>query len=293
LRKKTFVTESADDFIEGRGDTLVFYRSNAYKGRGFLHLNLKTGAYKFVDTVSRLERDRVFSPNKKLGLTIDMSAIPYKINLNTGESGKQTLVQDAGAGPFPNGFQRPKITTYWLDDNFFLYTKYNRLPVPGELSRVDVHLYDIHYKKDSVIAVLDSVKSGSGYPNDIFLKDQIGQLIYRNGHPKKYHLVDTVSKRLLEYPYFQLGHGFSSVNLGSGTNGMELRYGETSLGMHWLRTYLVAEGMIAGEYSDQGTNMSYRQGVKVWSSKTNKWIEIEIPSVCSAIGWVEKDNLWK
>lgn len=293
LHKKAFVTESSDDFIEGRGDTLVFYRANAYTGRGFLHLNLKTGVYKFVDTVNRLERDRVYSPNKKLSLTIDMSVLPYKVNLNSAKNGKETLVQDAGAGPFPNGFQRPKITTFWLDDHSFLYTKYNRLSGSDDLSRVDVHLYDVRYKKDSVIAVLDSVKSGSGYPNDTFVKDRIGQLLYRNGHTKKYHLVDTVSKRFLEYPYFQLGYDFSTVNVGDGINGMELIYKEASLGMHWLKGYLVTGGMIAGEYSSKGPDMSYREGVKVWSSKTNKWTEIEIPWVCSAIGWVERDNLRK
>ncbi|NRF37534.1 hypothetical protein [Pedobacter foliorum] len=293
LHKKIFVTETADDFIEGRGDTLVFYRDNAYTGRGYLHLNLKAGTYKFVDTVSRLERDRVFSPNKKLSLTIDMSSLPYKINLNSAENGKQTLVQDAGAGPFANGFQRPKITTCWLDDHSFLYTKYNRLSWRDELSRVDVHLYDIRHKKDTVIAVLDSVKSGSLYPNDTFKKDRIGQLIYHNGHPKRYHLVDTLHKRFLEYPYYRLGHDFSVVNFSSGRNGMELRYGETSLGTHWLESYQVTKGMIAGEYSGRGLDMSHKQGIKVWSSKTNKWTEIEIPWVCSAIGWVEKDVLLK
>nr|WP_068887128.1 hypothetical protein [Pedobacter panaciterrae] len=290
LSKKVFVTESSDSFIEARGDTLIFYRSNAYTGKGFLHLNLKTGDYKFVDTVSRLERDKIFSPNKKLNLTIDMSAIPYKINLNSAENGKQTLVKDAGAGPFPNGFQRPKITTYWLDNNSFLYSKYNRLSGPGDLSCVDIHLYDIMYKKDSVITILDSVKSGPRYPNDIFVKDQMGQLIYRNSYPKHYHLVDTVGKRLLEYPYYQLGHGFSTVNLGSGIAGTELRYGETSLGVHWIRSNLVTEGMIACEYGDTGSNLGYPKGVKVWSSKTNRWTEIEIPWVSSAIGWVEKGN---
>ena len=290
LRKKTFVTESADGFIEARDDTLVFYRANSYTGTGFLHLNLKTGDYKFVDTVSRLERDKMFSPNKKLNLIIDMSAVPYKINLNSAENGKETLVKDAGTGPFPNGFQRPKITTYWLDDNSFLYSKYNRLSVPGDLSRVDMHLYDIRCKKDSVIAILDSVKSGARYPNDIFVKDQMGQLIYRNSYPKRYHLVDTVGKRLLEYPYFQLGHSFSTVNLGDGIAGTELRYGETSLGTHWIRSNLVTEGMIACEYGDQGSNLGYPKGVKVWSSKTNRWTEIEIPWVSSAIGWVEKGN---
>jgi len=240
-----------------------------------------------VDTVNRLEKRKVFSPNKKFNISIDMSAIPYKVNLNSVENGKQTIVSDAGTGPIYNGHQRPKIETYWLNNNSFIYTKYHQLAKTENLSRVDMHLYDVGHKKDSIFAVLDSVKSGSGYLNDVFSRDEIGQLLYRSSD-RKYYLVDMVRKKLLEYHYYQLGHGFSVANFPKDRIGWELQYNETSLGNQWIGSNIVTEGMIACEYSDLGSNLGYPKGVKVWSSKTRKWTEIEIPWVCCAIGWVDK-----
>ncbi|RZK10832.1 MAG: hypothetical protein EOO43_19870 [Flavobacterium sp.] len=42
------LNNSHDNFIEARGDTLIYYRANAITGRGYLALDLNTGAYDFI-----------------------------------------------------------------------------------------------------------------------------------------------------------------------------------------------------------------------------------------------------
>ena len=135
-----------------------------------------------------------------------------QIWLHNSDGQKRIAVNDAGHGPnIMYSSQFPTIETYWLDRNTFLYavheTKFDS--EKKDYSKVTLHKYDIGTNSDKVFFILDSVSNGK--TNGRFFTDNIGQLVYRSSG-WSYHLVDTSNNLLSDYPYYELGFGFSTAN---------------------------------------------------------------------------------
>ena len=287
IQAKSLVMEESDDFISAQGDSLLFHRDNIFTGTGYLMLNLKTKKYGFInhDEIDK-DKDRRSSPDKLHYLSIDQSKIPYKIWLHNSNGKKRIVVNDAGNGPnIMYSSQFPTIETYWLNKNSFLYAVHEiRFDLEKkDYSKVTLRKYDITSNFDEVFFVLDSVSNGK--TNGRFFTDNIGQLIYRSSG-YFYHLIDTANNLLSNYPFYELGFGFSTANK-SDKDGTILKYSSNEIGKLWCSNEVVGEGVIAVELGDIGSNLAYPKGIMTWSKQTNKWTTITIPWLSTIIGWVD------
>lgn len=291
IERKRLVIEEGDDFVSAHGDTLIFYRANIFTGTGFLLLDLKTGRYDFVNH-DELDKDKEqrSSPDKKHYLSIDESKIPYKICLSSLNGLKKTIVFDAGHGPnITSGSQRPTIETNWINNHSFLYAVHkignldsSQLDTSRQfnskyLSTVTVREFDINTNSDKVFMEFENVKQGD--VNGIFFKDKIGQTIYRTSG-FGYYLLDTIRKKLVDYPFYELGNDFSVENDYNPT-GSIIRYKKETIGNMWPSRKVVGTGIIAAERNGNE--------IRVWSDKTKTWSSISIPWISSVIGWIDEE----
>ncbi|HLP35638.1 hypothetical protein [Lacibacter sp.] len=282
----TLVIEESDNFVESSGDTLVFYRNNIFTGTGFLHLNLKTSEYKFVNHKERIY-DISFSPDQKQGLYVDRSVLPYKIILKRNGYKDKIIVPDAGNGPnLKGGSQFPTIRTYWLDNTSFLYTVHKIIyPIKEEVySEVSIRKFNTLENNDLLFTKLDSINSG--ILNDKFYTDGIHNIIYRTSSGKEY-IIDTMNSRLLPYPSYQFGFGFSTDNYFSKEYGRIIRYNESEIGRFWCSIQSVSKSAVAVEYGEVGSNLGYPKGLKVWTTESKSWTTIDVPWLCAIIGMIE------
>ena len=289
IKTKSLVMDESDEFISAQGDTLIFHRDNIFTGTGYLMLDLTSRKYGFInqDKLDK-EKDRRSSPDKLHYLSIDQSKTPYKIWLHNSDSKKKLVVQDAGQGHnIMYSSKLPTIETYWLNNHAFLYavheTKFDAKK--KDYSRVTLRQYDIITDADQVFFVLDSVSNGK--TNGSFFIDNIGQLIYKSSG-WSYHLVDTVKQILTNYPFYELGFGFSTANK-TEQDGTVLKHNNINIGKLWCSNEVVGEGVIAVEFGDIGSNLAYPKGIMTWSQQTNKWTTINIPWLSTIIGWVNEE----
>ena len=284
IKTKSLVTEESGDFISGQGDTLIFHRSTGYQ-----MFDLKTKKYSFINQY-KTDKDKLkrSSPDNMHYLSIDQTKIPFQIWLHNSNDNKKMIVNDAGKGPNTMySSQIPTIETHWMDNQSFLYavheTKFNI--AQKDYSKVTLRLFNINDNSDKMFFVLDTVSIG--ITNGMFFKDSIGQTIYRTSG-WGYYLIDTVKKRLFEYPFYQLGFNFST-STKSDQDGTIINFNNSQIGKLWCSSGVVCDGMIAVEYGDTGSNLGYPKGIKVWSHLTKAWTTINIPWLSKIIGWVDDD----
>ncbi|HYE55350.1 MAG TPA: hypothetical protein VD996_10915 [Chitinophagaceae bacterium] len=287
IKTRSLVIEESDDFIEARGDTLIFHRDNIFTGTGYLALNLRTKTYRFINNEKR-DRNLIPSPNKKYHLYVDRSKVPYKIILKRKKAKDRVLINDAGNGPnLVGGVQFPNILTYWLNNDVFLYSVHKVIyPVKETVySSVMLRTYNIKTGEDSLFAKLDSIITGR--INDRVSKDAVERLIYRSSEGKRY-VIDTALRLLQPDTSYQFGHGFTADNDFSPEYGLLIRYYGTEIGRWWSSVKAVTDGAIAIEYGEPGSNLGYPKGFKVWFNQTRQWSTVDIPWICSVIGWIDK-----
>jgi hypothetical protein len=289
IKTKSLVMEESDDFISAQGDTLIFHRDNIFTGTGYLILDLKSRKYRFInqDKIDK-DKDRRSSPDKVHYLSIDKSKIPYKIWLHNSDSKKRLVVKDAGHGPnIMYSSQFPTIETNWLNNHTFLYavheTKFDS--EKNDYSKITLRQYDILTNSDQVFFVLDSISNGK--TNGKFFIDNIGQIIYRSSG-WSYHLIDTANHLLKNYPFYELGFGFSTANK-TDQDGTVIKYNKIEIGKLWCSNDVVGEGVIAVEFGDIGSNLAYPKGIMTWSKQTNEWTTINIPWLSNILGWVDEE----
>src|SRR5690606_366532 len=122
----------------------------------------------------------------------------------------------------------------------------------NDYSKVTLRQYDILTNSDQVFFVLDSISNGK--TNGRFFIDNIGQLIYRSSG-WSYHLIDTANHLLKNYPFYELGFGFSTANK-TDQDGIVLKYNKIEIGKLWCSNDVVGEGVIAVEFGDIGSNLA-------------------------------------
>lgn len=275
-------------FVEAIGDTLVYYTNSTTAEKGYVSLDLKSREYARIDSNSWYQRRYAReSPDGTRYLSLDRSKLPYKVCLHDKAGDKTVLVEDAGAGPHnPFGSQIPDVETYWLNNHSFFYVVHHRKQDKQNrpYHQVDIRKYDLENKSDEVFVTLDSVPRGG--LNGSFLQNGIGQIIYRASSGTPY-LLDTVGNRLLDYPEYQMGHGFSHFRVPE--EGTTIKFHGNEIGTLWCLFPFVTDSAVAVKYGDVGSNLGYPKGIKIWTTQQNGWITFDLPWVNKIVGWVERE----
>lgn len=124
---------------------------------------------------------------------------------------------------------------------------------------------------------MDSVHQGD--INGRFIIAGKGQTIYKTSG-SEYFLVDTIKKKLVDYPFYEFGNSFSVKN-NYISNGSILKYNDTEIGRIKPSRNVVGNGIIAIE---KGENI-----IEVWSDITKAWTTTKIPWINGLIGWVDEE----
>ncbi len=153
-------------------------------------------------------------------------------------------------------------------------------------SALSLRTHNILTGRDTLFAVLDSIETGE--LNDRIYKDGKQQLIYRSSAYVPY-IINTVMHRLLPYPSYQWGHDFSVDNVFTQEYGRLLRYQDREIGRLWCSVEAVTDRAVAVEFGAVGSNLGYPKGFKVWSAITKDWTTVNVPWLCSIVGWIDNE----
>lgn len=278
IKTKSLVIEDADDFIAAYGDSLIFHRDNLFTGTGYLLLKLKTQDYRFIKDKSYRSIKGLLSPDLKHGIMVDRSNIPYKILLCNSPNACKTIVDNCGSGTkmshSSNNF--PEVATLWIDNSTFVYANHS--------SNLEIRKVNIETKTDELLGIIDSVPPA--FSNSHFSFDPNNALLFTCS--KGTFMVAQNAKSLLALNERNHGNYFKS-DLTRDKMGVSISYKNEIIGKLWCNSYKAATttDYFAVEYGETGSNLAYPKGFMIWSVENKKWETIDIPWLCTVIGWTE------
>jgi len=314
---KSLVMEESDDFIETKGDRIIFHRDDEKTGTGYLICDLKNKSYDFVKDKDFFIVKGRRSPNKLWGLEANLyeeynplqfisNKLPtfYKnITLYNSKNQREIIVTNCGYGTLLSTYSsnRSKVSICWIDNHNFLYAfynpsgdffnslsdcfRYNRSVRwrDDALSTVTVYKVNIDTGKSEQIVKIKSVPAAIS--NSSFKIDPEKRILF---FCKKGKFVIDINKKVATQKKIKLlGDGFS---INKNQNGDEIiAYKSKSIGQNTSNFTFAkpktTSGFLGIVYGDNESNL----GVRVWNNITKQWTEIEIPWVSSIIGWIEKN----
>jgi len=290
VQKKSLVLEESDDLVEIKGDSILFHRNNVTTGTGYLIYNLKKKTYRFVEDKNFMNVKGIHSPNHLLGLVIDKSEIPYKIELNDNKNTKEEIVNDCGAGTLLSALSStlPNVPIYWIDNQNFLYAKYSQSGFTMENIKATVFIYKINIKtkKSELVAKIDSVAPANS--NSHFIKGTEDTILFicEKGKFK----IDLDNKNAIPLEIISIDNDFSIDYSLNVDYGRRVYFQNKAIGQVSSNYYnaLTTTGFVGVEYSTKNSIIDFSKGIKVWNNITATWVDIEINWLCSIIGWIEK-----
>ena len=286
-------TVDGDDFIEihKNSDTVIFYRNNAYTGKGFLMLNLSTLSYDFIAEETWYEaRKGRSNPNNTHYLEVDRTTLPYKIWLNDSSENRKLIIPDVKSGPaMYSDAQIPNIETYWIDNRTFLYVIHHRLLdslKKNMYHKVEMRKYDIETDLDQEFYTHDSLTKG--ILNGYFVVDPTNRLLHK-ASSNDYYLVDLENKKLTVTNRFNINTNFEFTSKTPRNDYERTFYFKgKEIGNKWSANAKATENTIAINYGDHGSNLGYPKGIQIWTEQTKEWLTIDIPWINAILGWIEE-----
>lgn len=216
-----------------------------------------------------------------------IDAFSKSIKLFERENKIRTIVENAGSGTPMSVYssQRPSIPVIWTDSINFIYAKFQHVLYDYDSYLVQIRSVNIISDEDQIITEIDSIPPSMS--NARFYNDFDNNIIFSCS--KGDYLIDIGYSNVNRYDYKIINNDFS-IGLIYDSLGIKVKHKETEIGELWCKGYTAkaTEGHIALEYANVGDNLGYPKGVKIWSEITNEWITIEIPWICSMVGWYEK-----
>lgn len=279
LMEKQIILEESDEFVKTMDKKILFHRFNAFTGIGYLTFDLDTHEYKFINNDYKPTRNHLYSPNRNHLIEIEQSKIPYQINLITSKSQKSIFKSDCGFGTnmaiYSSSFA--KIPMFWLNDINFIYANY----IGNRAKIIKINTIEL---KEEQVCIIDSIPEAVS--NAYFYFDLENNLIFDCA--KGDYKIDVKNKSAESIKFYEKGNNFK-VEIEQGEIGRGILFEEELIGKQWCNRYNVQtiEGLIAVDYGVPKSNLGYPKGIKIWSSKSKKWLTIEIPWVCEIIGWIE------
>jgi hypothetical protein len=290
IQSKSLVMEESDDLIETRGDSIIFHRENIINGTGYLVCDIKNQTYGLVKDKHFMAVMGTNSPNHLWGLEIDKSELPYKIIRYDINNGREVLINNCGTGTLLSSYAStmPNVPVYWIDNQCFLYATYSTSEhrIEGIKATVTIHKFSLDTKDSEIVAEIASVPPALSTSN--FSTDPEGKIIFYCA--KGQFVIDIDEKKTVPYKMSSVDNDFSIENNSNDDYGRIIAFQGNEIGRVWCTYYnaKTTTEFIGVEYGDIGSNLGYPIGVKVWSSLTKTWTNIEIPWLSGFIGWIEK-----
>ncbi|MBR9861504.1 hypothetical protein GYB22_12325 [bacterium] len=290
LKTQSLIMEESDEFIEARGDSLIFQRANIFTGTGYLVCNLKKRTYEFVKDPSFFMVKGIHSPNHCHGIEVDYSVLPYKIQLYDNENHSEIIINDCGKGSLQDVISSTlsNVPVHWIDNQHFIYAKYihSFSPPSTSFAKAEIYKVDIQSRTSELITELDSIPPATSRAT--FLTDPLDQVIFKCA--KGQFVLDLEQKNLSKYRFRSVDHGFS-IEIYSDLNyrkSIRFKVGEIGRYEYSYSSARTTYGYIGFEFNESGSQYNRPAGIAVWNSTAESWTNFQIPWISSIVGWAEK-----
>ena len=273
--KKLLVSEQAN-FVAFKGDSIIFYTNDIFKGKFFSVLNLKTELYQKVE-------DANYNPLPRPDVEVDETTRPFSISAYYVTGKKNVLVPDAGYGeaqPLVGDDVRRRFPIFWLDNGSFLYAHFNK-------DQQTATIYNVFLNKTiEKIAVINAIPATA--ENTFFEFSTAGSIIYSCG--KGRYLVDVKKQKAEKILYESVGNNFFVEAEENPKYGRTIKFEDIEAGKKWCRVdnAKTIDGYAAFQNEIVIGTEHFPQGVAVWNTTTQKWTSLDVSSIADIVGWVQE-----
>jgi hypothetical protein len=276
LQAKKVLVDAHDQFVRASGDSIVFYTNDIFRGKFYSVLDLKTGNYNEVKSVS-------FSALPGKDVEADCSSKNYKIYYYPPSAQKIEVVRDAGYGEDISLITgaRPQCPIFWIDGDNFLYPNYS-----STHDYVSIMKVSISSNAQEKIGDIDQLPENHQLSK--FYKNADGEIVYECARGK--FSVDLVKRKVSELQFISAGNGFSIGANEVEKKGRTIQNNNQPIGTYFCDPELATttKGYIAFPYEIVLGDEHYLQGIQIYSTASSKWKSIGDSDLSAIIGWTEE-----
>ena len=271
LVEKKVLVDGRAQLIKCENDSAVFYTNDIFKGKFYSVYDFKKQEYGGV-------KDLLFKPRLGKDVEFDKTVTPFKINYYPQGGAKVTVCEDAGYGQAgTKGGHVPDPPIYWLDNNTFIYPKFNKENTEVSFYKVDITL------KESMLLGRVAITPETA-PADIY-KSADQQLLMSLG--SRQILIDVNGKAVTDLQFLNRGHGFSH-ECKAGPNGRAVHWKGQEIGRLYFNplNFAADKNCVALVKEINVGVESYQQGIAVWNTEQKTWAAVDADEILRVVGWV-------
>jgi len=274
IEEKTILFDGKANLLFIRNDSAIYYTNDAFKGKFYSVFDFKKEQYTEVKNLLfkvRLDKDIEF----------DKTVKPIKINYYPQGKPKVELLQDAGYGQqkITDNKYIPDPPVYWLDENNFVFAKYNAVGTEIEIQKINL--------ENAKVMSYGKVMIASGNTLAKFELITESTLVLHCG-ARQIHLNlknNTISLPELSKPE----HGFTYALVDDAKGRSILHSGKEIGKFNFDVNYFAAsENIVAAVKVMVVGDEMYQQGLQVWHKTSNTWQKIDSEEVLAIVGWLNK-----
>jgi len=272
IQEKKVLHDGKGTFVAADGDRII-QRLNRVDAEGWFVYDLASGKYARLRAPGKWALPGLLSPDQtrsaetpQWGTEIWLHRLNAKKRL-LGDKFHVELDERCCSSP------RPPLL--WLDDDRILTQRHN-----GEI---------VVLRLDGTIEPVVKIPiSGPSLSLPEFFRDRNGRIVYECS--SRSFAIDVENKSYAAYEWLPLGFDFEAERELDASYGYVIRFRGEEIGRWWASTWETptADGWIAMEYGDVGSNLGYPKGIKVWSRASGQWTTVDLPWVTALVGWVEE-----
>ena len=276
VKSKRVLCDKQESFAGFKGDSVIYYTNDIFKGKYYSVYDLKTETHTKIDNPN-------YKPFPLVDVEFDVFSRPFSLVRYDISGKKELLLADAGYGEAnlkdeSKAKQIPPI--YWVDHNktSFIYASFSKSHRIATLYKVGLD------KSIEKIGVIDSIPPSMA--NTFFKNDAAGNLIYSCARGR--YRVDANKKLVTPVVFEDIANGFQIEVSENAGYGRIIKYSGKEIAKKWCKydntksniNYLAVEvEMVMGDER-------FPQGVFVWNDVSEKWKKIKIFELASIVGWV-------
>lgn len=276
MQNKKVLVDQHDQYMNAKGDSLIFYTNDIFKGKYYSWVDLKTGEYKKIESPS-------YKAKTGRDVEADCSLKNYKIWLYPPSAAKVELVRDAGYGEdvslIPNA--KPQCPVFWLNNDEFLYPNYS-----AAHNFATIWLVNAQNKTQEKIGEIDQLPENHKLSR--FYRTNSGTIVYECSRGQ--FSIETKKKEVKQLTDLPVGNNFTVSAEDISPKGKAIKYQGKELGTYFCDPFATEteNGAIAFPYEIVLGGEHFLQGVAVWTAESAKWKTIGDSDLSAVVGWISE-----
>lgn len=273
LQEKKVLFDGRASLVRCENDSAVFYTNDIFKGKFYSVYDFKKNEYAEVKALA-------FRARPGRDVEFDKTTSPFKINYYPPGAEKITICEDAGYGQTGTKESHiPDPPLYWLDNNHFVYTYFNKENTELSFYKVNVDSRDA--KLLGKVTVSPEKQTAEMFP--------LGgtRLVMFLGN--RQILIDYKEKVVSDLVFTSPDHGFC-YECKPSASGRAIKLNDKEIGKLQFRPMnFAAENNIAAVVKEISVGPDYyQQGIVVWNPLSKTWNPVDADEVLRLVGWIKE-----